>query len=153
MFIISPRKPWGHHRYRAAERSIHHLTATEEMPMTWIRAHDRVLVLGAALFLVASALLIMRGVLQFGENFGAASISTTQNRIAPAQSVEMEQAIEGFANRRNGRLAAAPASSFPKNILSTPMVSPQLCKPPKSIRPCLTNGSRNSACPSPMEMF
>ena len=64
--------------------------------MTWIRAHyDRVLMLGAALFLVASALLIMRGVLQFGENFSALQVSPPPKpALPPPRALEMEQATE-----------------------------------------------------------
>jgi hypothetical protein len=64
--------------------------------MTWIRAHyDRVAVLVAALFLLCSALLIMRSVLQFGENFLALQVPPTPRpALLPSKAVEMEQATE-----------------------------------------------------------
>ena len=64
--------------------------------MTWIRAHyDRVAVLAAALFLLCSALLIMRSVLQFGENFSALQVSPPPKpALPPPKAVEMEQAAE-----------------------------------------------------------
>lgn len=64
--------------------------------MTWIRAHyDRVAVLGAALFLFASALLIMRNVSQFAENFSALQTAPPPKpAMPPPKAVEMEQAME-----------------------------------------------------------
>jgi hypothetical protein len=64
--------------------------------MTWIRAHyDRVAVLAAALFLLCSALLIMRSVSQFGENFLALQVSPPPKpALPPPKTVEMEQAAE-----------------------------------------------------------
>jgi hypothetical protein len=64
--------------------------------MTWIRAnHDRVAVLAAALFLFASALLIIRNVAQFGENFSALQTAPSPKpALPPPQAVEMEQAME-----------------------------------------------------------
>jgi hypothetical protein len=64
--------------------------------MTWIRAHyDRVSALAAALFLLCSALLIMRSVLQFGENFSALPVSPPPKpALPPPKAVEMEQAAE-----------------------------------------------------------
>jgi hypothetical protein len=64
--------------------------------MTWIRAHyDRVAVLVAALFLLCSALLIMRSVLQFGENFSALHVPPPPRpALLPPKAVEMEQATE-----------------------------------------------------------
>jgi hypothetical protein len=64
--------------------------------MTWIRAHyDRVAVLAAALFLLCSALLIMRSVLQFGENFSALQAPPpAKPAVPPPKAVEMEHATE-----------------------------------------------------------
>jgi hypothetical protein len=64
--------------------------------MTWIRAnYDRVAVLAAALFLFASALLIIRNVAQFGENFSALQTAPSPKpALPPPQAVEMEQAME-----------------------------------------------------------
>jgi len=64
--------------------------------MTWIRAHyDRVAVLAAALFLLCSALLIIRSVSQFGENFLALQVAPPPKPAVPSpQAVEMEQAAE-----------------------------------------------------------
>ena len=66
------------------------------MAMTWIRAHyDRVAALAAALFFVGSALLIMRSMLQFGENFAALQTSPLPKPAGPpARAVELEQAAE-----------------------------------------------------------
>ena len=64
--------------------------------MTGIRAHyDRVAVLAAALFLLCSALLIIRNVSQFGENFSALQTPPPPKPAAPPpKAVEMEQAME-----------------------------------------------------------
>jgi hypothetical protein len=64
--------------------------------MTWMRAHyDRVAVLAAALFLFASALLIMRNVSQFAENFSALQAAPPPKpAVPPPKAVEMEQAME-----------------------------------------------------------
>jgi hypothetical protein len=64
--------------------------------LTWIRAHyDRVAVLAAALFLFASALMIMRNVSQFAENFSALqSAPPPKPAMPPPKAVEMEQAME-----------------------------------------------------------
>src|SRR5450755_4365872 len=64
--------------------------------MTWIRAHyDRVSVLAAALFLFASALLVMRSVSQFGENFSALQAPPPPKpALPPPKAVELEQATE-----------------------------------------------------------
>ena len=64
--------------------------------MTWIRAHyDRVAALSAALFLLCSALLILRNVWQFGENFWAPQSSPpAKPAVLPARAVELEQAAE-----------------------------------------------------------
>lgn len=64
--------------------------------MTWIRAHyDRVAVLVAALFLLCSALLIIRSVSQFGENFLALQVSPPPKpALPPPKAVEIEQAAE-----------------------------------------------------------
>jgi hypothetical protein len=64
--------------------------------MTWIRAnYDRVAVLAAALFLFASALLIIRNVAQFGGNFSALQTAPPPKpALPPPQAVEMEQAME-----------------------------------------------------------
>ena len=64
--------------------------------MTWIRTHyDRVAVLAAALFLFASALLIIRKVAQFGENFAVLQAPPPPKPAAPPpRAVEMEQAME-----------------------------------------------------------
>ncbi len=64
--------------------------------MTWIRAHyDRVAVLASALFLLCSALLIMRSVSQFGENFSALQMPPPPKvAVPPPKAVEMEQATE-----------------------------------------------------------
>jgi len=66
--------------------------------MTWIRAHyDRVAVLAAALFLLCSALLIMRSVLQFGENFSALQMPPPPKpAVSPPKAVEVEHATERF---------------------------------------------------------
>jgi hypothetical protein len=64
--------------------------------MTWIRAHyDRVAVLSAALFLLSSALLIIRSVSQFEENFAALRMPPPPKpAVPPPKAVEMEQAME-----------------------------------------------------------
>jgi hypothetical protein len=64
--------------------------------MTWIRAHyDRVVVLAAALFLFCSALLIIRGVWQFSENFSALQTPAPPKPAAPPpKAVEMEKATD-----------------------------------------------------------
>jgi hypothetical protein len=64
--------------------------------MTWIRAHyDRVAVLAAALFLLCSSLLIIRSVVQFGENFSALQMAPPPKpAVPPPKAVEMEQATE-----------------------------------------------------------
>jgi len=66
--------------------------------MTWIRAHyDRVAALAAALFFVCSALLILRSVWQFGENFSALQSSVpSKPSVLPPRAVELEQAAERF---------------------------------------------------------
>jgi hypothetical protein len=64
--------------------------------MIWIRAHyDRVAVFAAALFLLCSALLVLRSVLQFGENFSALQTPPPPKPAAPPpKAVEMEQASD-----------------------------------------------------------
>jgi hypothetical protein len=64
--------------------------------MTWIRSHyDRVAMLAAALFLLCSALLVARGMLQFGENLSAAVLLLPPKpALPPAKAVEMERAAE-----------------------------------------------------------
>ena len=64
--------------------------------MTWIRAnYDRVAVFAAAFFLFASALLIIRNVAQFGENFAVLQTPPPPKPAAPPpKAVEMEQAME-----------------------------------------------------------
>ena len=64
--------------------------------MTWVRTHyDRVAVLAAALFLFASALLIIRNVAQFGENFAALQAPPPPKPAGPPpKAVELEQAME-----------------------------------------------------------
>jgi hypothetical protein len=64
--------------------------------MTWVRAHyDRVALLAAALFLFASALLILRNVAQLSENFAARSaLPPPKPAVPPLKAVEMEQAME-----------------------------------------------------------
>ena len=64
--------------------------------MIWIRAHyDRAAVLATALFLLCSALLIIRSVLQFGENFSVPQVSPPPKpALPPPKAVEMERAIE-----------------------------------------------------------
>jgi hypothetical protein len=64
--------------------------------MTWVRAnYDRVAVITAALFLLASALLIIRDVMQFGENFAGLQISSVKKPAAPPpKAVETVQAAE-----------------------------------------------------------
>lgn len=64
--------------------------------MSWLRAHyDRVAVLVAALFLLASLLLIIRNVAQFGERF--ATLQTpppAKPALPPPKALELEQAME-----------------------------------------------------------
>jgi hypothetical protein len=64
--------------------------------MTWIRAHyHQVAVIAAALFLLYSALLIIRNVWQFGETFPALQLPPRPRPAVPsAKAVEMEQAAE-----------------------------------------------------------
>jgi len=64
--------------------------------MNWVRAnYDRVAVLAAALLLFASALLILRNVTQFGDNFaGLQAIPVKKPAAAPAKAVETVQATE-----------------------------------------------------------
>lgn len=64
--------------------------------MTWVRAnYDRVAVLAAALFLFASALLIMRNVSQFADNFSALQTAPPPKpAVPPPKAVEMEQAMK-----------------------------------------------------------
>lgn len=63
--------------------------------MNWLRAHyDRLAALAAALFLFASAVLIVRNVSQFGENFAALPPPPSKPAQIPPKAVEMEQAIE-----------------------------------------------------------
>jgi hypothetical protein len=64
--------------------------------MTWLRAHyDRAVVLAAALFLFCSALLIIRGVWQFSENFSALQTPPPPKPAAPPpKAVEMEKASD-----------------------------------------------------------
>ncbi|MEN3371241.1 MAG: hypothetical protein V7609_3384 [Verrucomicrobiota bacterium] len=64
--------------------------------MTWVRSHyDRVAVLAAALFLFCSALLIVRNVMQFGENFAGLQTSSAKKPAAPPpKAVETVQATE-----------------------------------------------------------
>jgi hypothetical protein len=63
--------------------------------MSWIRAHyHRVALLVAALFLFASALLIIRNVAQFGENFSALQTAPLPKpAVPPTKAVEVEQAM------------------------------------------------------------
>ena len=64
--------------------------------MTWLRAHyDRAAVLAAAVFLLFSALLIIRSVSQFGENFSARQVSPPPRpALPPPKAIEMERATE-----------------------------------------------------------
>jgi len=64
--------------------------------MSWLRAHyDRVAVLAAALFLLASLLLIIRNVARLGENLAALQTpSPTKLALPPPRAVEVEQAVE-----------------------------------------------------------
>jgi len=64
--------------------------------MTWIRAHyDRVAFLAAALFLLCSALLILRSITQFGENFSEPQVAPPPRpALPPPKAVETEQATE-----------------------------------------------------------
>lgn len=64
--------------------------------MSWIRSnYDRVAVLAAALFLFASSLLIMRNMLQLGENLGARQTPPwLKMAMPPPKAVELEQAME-----------------------------------------------------------
>jgi hypothetical protein len=64
--------------------------------MRWLRSHyDRVAVLAAALFLLCSALLIIRNVMQFGENFAGLETSSAKKPAAlPPKGVETVQAAE-----------------------------------------------------------
>jgi hypothetical protein len=64
--------------------------------MTWLRSHyDRVAVLAAALFLLCSALLIIRNVMQFGENSAGLQTSSAKKPAAPQpKAVETVQAAE-----------------------------------------------------------
>lgn len=66
--------------------------------MTWIRAHyDRAALLAAALFLLCSALLIMRSVFQFSESFTALPVPPPPKpALPPPKAVEMEQAAESL---------------------------------------------------------
>ena len=64
--------------------------------MTWIRAHyDRAALLAAALFLLCSALLIIRDVTQFGETFSEPPVvSPLKVTLPPPKAVETRQATE-----------------------------------------------------------
>jgi hypothetical protein len=64
--------------------------------MTWIRAYyDRVAALAAALFLLCSAVLIMRGLSQVGEHLSALPLPPPPNAaLPPPKAVELERAIE-----------------------------------------------------------
>jgi hypothetical protein len=64
--------------------------------MTWIRAHyDRVVALAAALFLLSSALLIVRSMSQFGETFPVLQVAPPPRPALPSpKAVETEQASE-----------------------------------------------------------
>src|SRR5664279_2914619 len=64
--------------------------------MTWIRAHyDRLSVLATALFLLCSALLILRSVVQFDANFSALqSPPPPKPASPPPKAVELEQTAE-----------------------------------------------------------
>jgi hypothetical protein len=66
------------------------------MTMTWIRTHyDQVAVLAATLFLFCSALLIIRNVSQFGENFSALQAPPpSKPALRPPKVVEMEEVAE-----------------------------------------------------------
>lgn len=64
--------------------------------MTWVRAnYDRVAVLAAALFLFASSILIIRNLMQFGENFAGLRASSVKKPAAPPpKAVETVQAAD-----------------------------------------------------------
>jgi hypothetical protein len=64
--------------------------------MSWIRIHyDRVAALAAALFLLCSALLIARGMLQIGENLSALQLPPPPKPVLPPpRAVELERATE-----------------------------------------------------------
>ena len=64
--------------------------------MNWLRAHyDRALVLAAALFLLSSGVLIIRGAFQFNEHFLALQTISTPNPARPAaRAIEIERAAE-----------------------------------------------------------
>ena len=64
--------------------------------MSWLRAHyDRVAVLVAALFLLASLLLIIRNVARFGENLATLQTPPPPKRaMSPPRALEIEQAME-----------------------------------------------------------
>ncbi|HEX8490880.1 MAG TPA: hypothetical protein VF626_07680, partial [Chthoniobacterales bacterium] len=75
--------------------------------MTWIRSnYDRLLMLAAGLFLFASALLIVRNVSQFGENFSALQ-APPRPAVPPPKAAETEQAMAKLRQRAqwtfNGR--------------------------------------------------
>jgi len=62
--------------------------------MTWVRAnYDRVLVFVAALFLFASAMLIMRNVSRFADNLGLPMTPPPRPAAPPPKAVETEQAM------------------------------------------------------------
>jgi hypothetical protein len=64
--------------------------------MTWIRAYyDRMAVLAAALFLLCSAVLIMRGLSQFGEKLSTVPLPPPPKPALPSpKAVELERAAE-----------------------------------------------------------
>jgi len=63
--------------------------------MTWLRSnYDRAAVFAAALFLFASALLITRNALQFGENLALQTAPPPRPAAPPPKAVEMEQAMD-----------------------------------------------------------
>ena len=64
--------------------------------MSWIRAHyDRLSVLAAALFLLCSAILIIRNVVQFDGNFSALKVPPPPKpAVPPLKAVELEQTTE-----------------------------------------------------------
>jgi hypothetical protein len=63
--------------------------------MTWVRTHyDRVAVLVAALFLLVSAFLIIRGVSQFKEKLALPAPPPPRPALPPPKAVELAQAVE-----------------------------------------------------------
>ena len=124
--------------------------------MDWLRAnYDRAAALAAALFLILCAVFIFLGASGFSEKFSALqSVPPPNNKIPADHAPEIVEAMEQLqAARRSGLPAGRPGSSFRKSILSARMVSPRPCRTRSSIRPCLTNGWRNSVFPSPRPTF